>query len=238
MDPEVRAQPNSPTADERVDRLSGALDYAAEQQAATSEVLETIGAPELGLMAVFETVVRHAVRLGGADGGFVYQLDGDVFRLAVAEGGPDEYHRYLADHPVSPGPGSLVGRTARECQAQQIADAAADPEYEWHEARDLAGFHTMLGVPMVADGRVVGVIGLWRTQVEPFDELTVGLVTTFAAEGVIATQDRRARPGAEGAQLRTRSLGRRVARARRGQSGCQLKSRSRLRVDDDCEPSG
>ncbi|HEY2655290.1 MAG TPA: response regulator [Solirubrobacteraceae bacterium] len=186
--PPSGAQRTSPRAEERGDQRSGALAYAAEQQTATSEVLETIGRSALGLKPVFETVVRHAVRLGGADGGFVYQLDGDVFRLAVAVGGSAEYHRYLAEHPVSPGPGSLVGRTAHERRTQQIADAATDPEYEWHKARDLAGFHTMLGVPMVADERVVGVIGLWRTQVDLFDALTVGLVTTFAAEGVIAIQ--------------------------------------------------
>ena len=188
MDPAVRAQPTSPPAEERVDQRRRALEYAAEQQIATSEVLETIGRSALGLKPVFETVVRHAVRLGGADGGFVWQLDGDVFRLAVAVGGSAEYHRYLAEHPISPGPGSLVGRTAHERRTQQIADAATDPEYEWHKARDLAGFHTMLGVPMVADERVVGVIGLWRTQVDLFDALTVGLVTNFAAEGVIAIQ--------------------------------------------------
>jgi hypothetical protein len=124
----VSAEPNSPPADARVDQLSRALAYAAEQQAASSEVLETIGRSALGLKPVFETVVRHAVRLGGADGGFVYQLDGDVFRLAVAVGGSAEYHRYLEEHPVSRGPGSLVGRTAGERRTQQIADAAADPE--------------------------------------------------------------------------------------------------------------
>ena len=43
MDPAARDQPNSPPGDERVDRLSKALAYAAEQQSATSEVLETIG---------------------------------------------------------------------------------------------------------------------------------------------------------------------------------------------------
>ena len=132
MDPAARDQPNSPPGDERVDRLSKALAYAAEQQSATSEVLETIGRSALGLKPVFETVVRHAVRLGGADGGFVWQLDGDVFRLAVAVGGSAEYHRYVAERPISPGPGTLVGRTARERRTQQIADAAADPEYEWH----------------------------------------------------------------------------------------------------------
>jgi signal transduction histidine kinase/CheY-like chemotaxis protein len=187
MDRAARAQPNSPLTDERVDRLTRAL--AAEQQTATREVLETMGRSALGLEPVFEAVVRHAVRLGAADGGYVYRLDGDVYRLVSEFGGSAEYRRYLAEHAVSPGPGSLVGRTAFERRALQIADAVADPEYESHVARDLGGFRTMLGVPMVTDdGVVAGVIGLWRAQVLPFDELTVGLVTTFAAEGVIAIQ--------------------------------------------------
>jgi signal transduction histidine kinase/DNA-binding response OmpR family regulator len=187
MDPAAHAQP-SPDR-ERIDRLTRALSYATEQQNATREVLETIGRSALGLKPVFETVVRHAVRLGAADGGFVYQLDGDVYRLAVAIGGSEEYHGYLADRTISRGPGSLVGRTAGERRAVQIADAMADPEYEWHRARDLAGFRTMLGVPMMADGEVVGVIGLWRRKVDRFHGRTIGLVTTFAAEGAIAIQN-------------------------------------------------
>jgi signal transduction histidine kinase/CheY-like chemotaxis protein len=189
VDPAVPAQAGSSLPDERFDRLTRALAYAAEQQTATREVLETIGHSGLGLKPVFETVVRHAVGLGAADGGFVWQLEGDVYRLAVALGGSAEYHRYLLEHPVSPGPGSLVGRTAGERRAVQIDDAASDPEYEWHAARHLAGFRTMLGVPMVAGDRVVGVIGLWRVQIDPFDDRTIELVTTFAAEGVIAIQN-------------------------------------------------
>ena len=115
-------------------------------------------------------MVRHAVRLCAADGGYVYQLDGDVYRLAVALGGSAEYRRYLAEHPVPRGPGTVIGRVGLERRTVQIADAVADPDYQWHEARELGGFRTMLGVPMLAEDRVVGVIGLWRAEVEPFDD--------------------------------------------------------------------
>ena len=47
----------------------------------------------------------------------------------------------------------------------------------------------MLGVPMVADDRVVGVIGLWRVGGRTVRRPTIGLVTTFAAQGVIAIQN-------------------------------------------------
>src|SRR3954447_26369696 len=56
-------------------------------------------------------------------------------------------------------------------------------------ALELGGQRTMLGVPMLAGEHVLGVIVLWREQVDPFDERTVSLVTTFAAQGAIAIQN-------------------------------------------------
>jgi GAF domain-containing protein len=47
----------------------------------------------------------------------------------------------------------------------------------------------MLGVPMVADDRVVGVFALWRSKVDPFTDVTVELATSFAAQGVIAIRN-------------------------------------------------
>ena len=47
----------------------------------------------------------------------------------------------------------------------------------------------MLGVPMLDGERVLGVIVLWREAVAPFDERTIELVTTFAAQGAIAIQN-------------------------------------------------
>ena len=71
----------------------------------------------------------------------------------------------------------------------QILDAPADPNYTMSRAIELGGFRTMLGVPMLDGERVLGVIVLWRETVDPFDEATVELVTTFAAQGVIAIQN-------------------------------------------------
>ena len=71
----------------------------------------------------------------------------------------------------------------------QILDVLADPDYELHRARELGGFRTMCGVPMLTGEKVVGVIVLWRETVEAFDDRTVELVTTFAAQGAIAIQN-------------------------------------------------
>ena len=171
-------------------QLTRDLADAIEQRTATSEVLECdrpVGHRSLG--PVFETVVRHAVSLCRADCGYVYQLDGDVYRIAFIVGGSQEYREYMQRHPVKQGPETLVGRVALERRIVQIPDVTADPTYRWPTGRELGGYRTMLGAPMLVGDGVVGVLILWRLEVDPFDEQTIELVTTFAAQGSIALRN-------------------------------------------------
>jgi signal transduction histidine kinase/ActR/RegA family two-component response regulator len=175
--------------DPSVEQLRRDLAEATEREAAAGEVLEAIGRPAFELEPVFETVLHQAVRLCRADAGLIYLLDGDLYRLAFAIGGSQEYRDYVGGVPIARGPGTLVGRVGLERRTVQILDALADPDYEMHRARELGGFRTMLGVPMLAGEKVVGVITLWREAVDAFGERTVELVTTFAAQGAIAIQN-------------------------------------------------
>src|SRR4051795_3883463 len=85
---------------DRVARLESELAEAIEQQAATSQVLELMGRPDLALQPVYETVVRHAVRLCDAEAGLVHQLDGEVYRLAFILGSSAEYEEYVRRNPI------------------------------------------------------------------------------------------------------------------------------------------
>jgi signal transduction histidine kinase/CheY-like chemotaxis protein len=176
-------------SDERIEQLERALAEANERQAAANEVLEVIGRTEFELEPVFEIVSRQAVRLCGADAGQVWVLDEDVYRLAYAVGGSQAYRDYVAGVPIARGGGTLVGRVGLERRTVQILDVLADPDYEMHRARELGGFRTMLGVPMLAGERVIGVILLWREQVAEFGERTRDLITTFAAQAAIAIRN-------------------------------------------------
>ena len=175
--------------DERIERLERDLAEAKERESAAGEVLEVIGRTAFELEPVFETVLRQAVRLCGADAGQIYVLDGDVYRLALAIGGSQAYRDHVAGIPIRRGSGTLVGRVGLGRRTVQILDARADPDYEMHRARELGGFRTMLGVPMLAADKVIGVTTLWREEVSGFDDRTVELVTTFAAQGAIAIQN-------------------------------------------------
>jgi signal transduction histidine kinase len=184
----ARSNPVARDAD-RVTRLESALAETIEQQTATSQVLELMGRSDLALQPVFETVVRHAVRLCGADAGFVHQLDDDRYRLAFMVGGSPAYQDFVKRHPIEVDPGSLVGRVGLGRHVVQIPDVLADPDYRWHTGRELGGFRTILGVPMLAGDRVAGVLTLWRIEVDPFGDRTIDLLTTFAAQAAIAIRN-------------------------------------------------
>lgn len=176
-------------ADERIRQLERDLAEAIERESGAGQVLEAIGRSAFELEPVFEAVLQQAVRLCEADAGLIYVLDDDVYRMAFALGGSKEYRDYVEPIPIVRGHGTIVGRVGLTRSTVHVRDVLADPDYELHQARKLGGFRTMLGVPMVVHGRVVGVTILWREEVEPFDERTIDLVTTFAAQGAIAIQN-------------------------------------------------
>ena len=80
------------------------------------------------------------------------------------------------------------GRTVLSGGIIQIRDVMAEPDF-WQAGRDL-GVQSMMGVPLLRDGRVIGVIGLSKQETGGFDDTQVALtlIETFAEQ---AARDRR-----------------------------------------------
>ncbi|MBV9201800.1 MAG: GAF domain-containing protein, partial [Alphaproteobacteria bacterium] len=123
--------------------------------------------------------------------GFVFRLQDGLNRMVAAFGIPAEYKKFQTDNPIPLGRGTLAGRTVLERRAVHIVDASADPEYTRAEAVQIGGQRTMLGVPLIREDALIGVITFGRSRVEPFSEKQIALVTTFADQAVIAIENAR-----------------------------------------------
>jgi GAF domain-containing protein len=167
------------------------LTESLEQQTATADVLRVISSSPTDIQPVLEAIVRTAGKLCDAEYAMLYRLRDGKYHPACWNNAVAEWVKYLLDHPLSVGRGSLVGRTALERRAVHILDCLADAEYTMHEAARIGNQRTMLGVPLLRDGVPIGVIGLLRTSVKPFTEKQIELVTTFADQAVIAIENTR-----------------------------------------------
>src|SRR6476469_6464171 len=162
------------------------LQDAREQLAANREILAALGRDVADPGAVLDTVLEYAARLCGAAAAQLFLLDGDVFRISRVTGEtPEEYRRYLLEHPIARNRLSTVGRAAEDKRTHQIPDVLADADYGRLDLQRLTGFRTLLSTPMMLQDDVVGVLSMWRTDVAPFDDRERALLEEFAVQGAI-----------------------------------------------------
>jgi signal transduction histidine kinase len=172
------------------------LREALDQQAAVSEVLAAIGRAGFDRQPVFDLALANAGRLCGANSGVLWLREGDLFRIAAGWADDEkqfqEFMAFSRQHPVPLSNPGITGRVYRAGAAAQIPDVTIDPDYPKEQLQYLAfPIRTLLGVPLLKDGTVAGVMSLVHRTVKPFSDHDIAVVRTFANQAVLALENAR-----------------------------------------------
>ena len=181
---------------EEVQARTRELSVALERQTATSEILGIISASPGRLEPVFDAILARARELCAAKFGHLLLFDGQAWRPAALHNVPRAYAEFWHNAPAVAFPGTLLWHLRETKQPFQLEDSRLGKAYRARiplavATVELGGARTLLGVPLLKDGQVIGAIVLYRGEVLPFDDQQIGLLSSFAAQAVIAIENAR-----------------------------------------------
>ncbi|HJQ64856.1 MAG TPA: GAF domain-containing protein, partial [Gemmatimonadales bacterium] len=193
--PMAGGQPTASDAD--LERL---LKEALQQQTATSEILRVISGSPTGLQEVFDTIARNVVRLCNGVHAGVFRFDGELIHLVAHHNfTPQALVEFERAYPMRPNRESLSARAILDRAVVHVPDVESDPDAAAsHRLGRATGYRSVLSVPMLRDGLVIGGISVGRAEKGPFSDRHIDLVRTFADQAVIAIENVRLFNEAEG----------------------------------------
>jgi GAF domain-containing protein len=161
---------------------------ALERQTATADILEVIASSPENVQPVFQAIADRSNRLVDALSTTVFRLvDGMVHLRAFTPTTPQADAKLQA---LFPAPLSTFswGEAIGKGNIYRVIDAEQEPEELRQVARE-RGWRSALIVPLLRDGKPIGMIGPTRVEPGPFNEHHVQLMQTFADQAVIAIQN-------------------------------------------------
>jgi GAF domain-containing protein/CheY-like chemotaxis protein len=172
------------------------LTDALDRQIATAEILRAISQAQADVQPVFEAIADSVMRLFGAWSAAVFRHADGFIQLVAARGGPLGSSEALMEQLQEP---RLLtedyppGRAVLTRAVQHVVDVDTDPSWgsRFRDDARLRGFRSVLAVPMLRGGDVVGVVGVNRDRVGGFAPAEIALLQTFADQAVIAVENAR-----------------------------------------------
>jgi len=177
--------------EQKVAERTQALKQSLDEVQGLGDTIRAVSA-SLDLQKVLQTIVVHATELSRSDGGLVYEFDeaAQVFRFRAGHLFRPEFIARLKEAPPA-FRDSIVGRGAITGLPEQIPDVAADPTYPFKDMVLAEGYRSLLAIPTIQGGRLIGGIVVARRAVGGFADREIDLLRTFANGSTIAIENAR-----------------------------------------------
>src|SRR6202043_68202 len=133
-------------------------------------------------------ILEKAMHLCSVEFGSLQTYDGEMFCAMANRGLPPAFAERLSQG-YRPGPAHPLSRLFSGEAFVQVPDLAASDTPQG--AFEIGGMRTLLSVPLLREGAVVGIINLARNRVESFSDKQIALIQNFAAQAVIAMENAR-----------------------------------------------
>ncbi len=173
----------------RATKLARELGDALQRQSATAEILKVIASSRSDVRPVLESIAASANRLIGGFSTAVYRFVDGMAHLA-------------AFTPTTPAADEILKRAfprqttdlpqfdrVQAGKVLEIPNVEETFEEELRQIPRARGFRSMLGVPLVNNGTVIGLITVTRAETRLFTDDHLQLLQTFADQAVIAIEN-------------------------------------------------
>jgi class 3 adenylate cyclase len=183
--------------DPTIAKLAQDLEDALERQTATTEVLGLISSSSVDLESVFQSILANAIQICRANFGFMHLFENGAARIAGWLNVPEAFMAIRNRSPIFHfSPSHPLGRLFASKKTQHILDARKDQAYAEKDSLfdtfvDLTVTRTIVFVPILNKNALLGSIGIFRQEVNPFTDRQIDLVRGFCAQAAIAIENAR-----------------------------------------------
>ncbi|HKZ05696.1 MAG TPA: GAF domain-containing protein [Methylomirabilota bacterium] len=178
------------TLEQKVEDRTRELSESLEQQTATAEILRVISSSPTDVQPVFDSIAAKALDLCRATTGWVYRFDGELIHIAASHSlRPEAVEVVRRSYPMPPSREGATTRAVLSRTVVYIPDIREDTEYRLDALAQAAAYLSVLAVPMLLDGKPIGVLTVTGAEAGAFSPRQIALLQTFADQAVIAIEN-------------------------------------------------
>jgi two-component system NtrC family sensor kinase len=169
-----------------IEQREQGLRESLQQQTATADVLKVISRSTFNLQTVLDTLVESAVRLCEGYDAVMFLRERESLVFGAHHGPiPIDFKKWAITRNWT------AGRAVIDAKPVHVHDlTTAGEEFpEGHAMAKRLGHRTILSVPLLRENEAIGSLTVRRTEVKPFTDKQIELITTFADQAVIAIEN-------------------------------------------------